>query len=688
MSETNATISLVQTILSVAFCAFLASAQGCAKYVPVFSDGQQSSLGKIAIISFDKEPVVSLIDLPATKGEAAFGGAVQALGESVFSCGLLFPVCAVVAVPIYSIGNAASTESPDSVSIEEGIQNASEMIRNGSAMLKTKLTEFAVDYKNYNLSDDLIDSKLLTGDTIYQNLRKRGYGSVLEVSIDEIESRSPEEKNIVYFLIRGSASLKNTTTGEVILTRDFITGTSGNRPVDWITNGSRNLMHELNMAYEILAQQIIEKIFLTEYILEGQKFQTQIFGVIRGNALQFEPETFYPGTSQCVTDFSHRSYIGFWHCTEFKNQIVVEKLQPFLIWKDYPVSFAYQQRFDINLLRGQYLDRKSRSNMKRSDLAAFDKRLMGVKQVLYDLRLFSWPDGIVYEKSGLTETEHQIKQFLESCRSYSWSVRARYINNLKIKASGWSHPRLFRTPCGVAETGRDELTIPENSSVKDSVTMVYIKGDHFMMGKAIAAADNSYLRQHKVYVNDFFLDEQEVTQRQFVRVMHFNPSKQLHPDNPVEQVRWDQARQYCERVGKRLPTEAEWEFAARTGTESRFSFNELDAGDYGNYCYECSPLYDQSFGASKRKISHVKSLKPNSWGLYDMHGNVAEWVDDWYGTYPTESLVVSKKPTELNPKVIRGGSFSSTSEEAASYARDKENPIDISEKIGFRCAAD
>jgi formylglycine-generating enzyme required for sulfatase activity len=662
----------------------IACVQGCATPLTVISDEQQAGLGKIAIVSFDKEPIVSLGGLNS-ENEGAFRaywaaeGALDAFGASVDECGLLFVFCALIFVPAAALEQAASVESADPVSFQEGIQNSSDIMRNGSAILNTKLTEIAVDYSDYKFSGVSIDPKIIAENTLYPNLKKRGYESVLEVSIDKIRSKSPEKKNIIYFVIEGSATLKKTSTGEVILAREFMTGTSANRPADWLVNGGRNLILELNRAYELLAQQIIESIFLTEFILEEQKIQKHVGGALLDNEYQFEPETVYPGTSQCGALFSNLSIVVSENCNEFKNQKIADELQPFFIWKAYPASFIYQQRYGVNDLTERpwlKFNFKSRESMGGSDLAAVDQKLMSASQVRYDLRLFSWPDGLVYEESGLTEAEYQIRQSLESCRSYTWSVRARYINNRKIRASGWSLPRRFRTPCGIDGTGEEEVTIPEISPLKDPVTMVHIKGGHFLMGKANGSADDIYLKQHKVYVADFLLDEHEVTQRQFARVMHFNPSKQWFPENPVEQVRWDQARQYCERVGKRLPSEVEWEFAARADTESRFSFDEKDARDYGNYA------------ASIGKTSPVKSFKPNLWGLYDLHGNVAEWVDDWYGPYLVEPPEHSYWAAESFDKVIRGGSFNSLPEEAASYARNKNTPIEISDEIGFRCAVD
>ena len=142
------------------------------------------------------------------------------------------------------------------------------------------------------------------------------------------------------------------------------------------------------------------------------------------------------------------------------------------------------------------------------------------------------------------------------------------------------------------------------------------------------------LDAHKVTLTQpFYLGVYEVTQEQYERVMGKNPSNFKGPQNPVEKVSWDDAVEFCRKLSElpeekaagriyRLPTEAEWEYACRAGTTTKYSFgdSESELGEYG--------WFDKN---SDRKTHPVGQKQPNKWGLYDMHGNVWEWCSDWYG---------------------------------------------------------
>ena len=144
--------------------------------------------------------------------------------------------------------------------------------------------------------------------------------------------------------------------------------------------------------------------------------------------------------------------------------------------------------------------------------------------------------------------------------------------------------------------------------------------------------------QHQVKITKpFYLSVHEVTQAQYERVMGKNPSKYEGANKPVEDVSWNDAvaffRKLNDEVEYRLPTEAQWEYACRAGTTTAYSFGD-DVSQLGEYAW---------YSGNSSSTHPVGELKPNAWGLFDMHGNVFEWCQDWYGDY--DSLKVVSDPT-------------------------------------------
>ena len=162
---------------------------------------------------------------------------------------------------------------------------------------------------------------------------------------------------------------------------------------------------------------------------------------------------------------------------------------------------------------------------------------------------------------------------------------------------------------------------------------------------------------HHVTISDaFYLGKYEVTQKQWYEVMGDNPSHFKGDDLPVENVSWEDVQKFIKKLNKkenthkyRLPSEAEWEYAARAGTTTRYSFGDDDS-KLGNYAW-----YYKNSGYETHLIGQ---RKPNPWGLYDMHGNVWEWVqDEWYGNYDGAPDDGSAWEDGVNAnRVSRGGS--------------------------------
>jgi len=186
--------------------------------------------------------------------------------------------------------------------------------------------------------------------------------------------------------------------------------------------------------------------------------------------------------------------------------------------------------------------------------------------------------------------------------------------------------------------------------------------------------------RHAVTISAFQMAETETTQAQFQAVMGFNPSTfdLCGPDCPVETVTWFDAKAYCEAIGGRLPTEAEWEYAARAWTDTIYICGDDPA------CLENAAWWGPN---SNYEIYPAGLKRPNGWGLHDMEGNVTEWTADWFGPYSAEQVVDPTGPSEGTLRTARGGWFGiqETSDIHLSR-RYRGNPTDAGGSIGFRCA--
>ena len=203
--------------------------------------------------------------------------------------------------------------------------------------------------------------------------------------------------------------------------------------------------------------------------------------------------------------------------------------------------------------------------------------------------------------------------------------------------------------------------------------MILIPEGKFMMG---GNDESDQMPIHKVFLDSYFIDRTEVTQREFKKTMGFNPSRNLNPDLPVESVNWYEADEYCKHKAKRLPTEAEWEKAARGKTTTPFY--------WGN---DLAEKYTWFLKNSNKQTHFVATKKPNLFGLYDMSGNVWEWVSDWYAKnyYSRAPYLNPKGPDKGKFKVQRGGSWSNSLNYHKNNYRMVYGPLGRDEFNGFRC---
>ena len=218
-----------------------------------------------------------------------------------------------------------------------------------------------------------------------------------------------------------------------------------------------------------------------------------------------------------------------------------------------------------------------------------------------------------------------------------------------------------------------------------TIDMVWVKGGTFTMGnnetpKGVKLTYEASRPEHKVTVGDYYIGRYEVTQALWVAVMGENPSKFVGDSLPVESVTWEEAQRFTIALSQmtghrfRLPTEAEWEYAARGGR--KLPFAGCERGLLGKYCWYCVN--------SERTTHQVGLLLPNDLGLYDMSGNVAEWCQDWVEAYSADAQENPRGPREGENKVLRGGHYNSTSPACTVYDRGWYLPMMRQEYFGLR----
>jgi len=208
------------------------------------------------------------------------------------------------------------------------------------------------------------------------------------------------------------------------------------------------------------------------------------------------------------------------------------------------------------------------------------------------------------------------------------------------------------------------------------IEFVLIPAGEFTMGSDGGASDEKPVH-HVRLTESYYLAKYEITQGQWESVMGSNPSRFKGANNPVEQVSWEDCQKFVNRLGSgfRLPTEAEWEYACRAGSTMAYCFGP-GSSDVSEYAW-----YGHNSGGKTRPVGQKK---PNAWGLYDLHGNVWEWCQDWYGEYSTGSVTDPTGPTGGSSRVFRGGGWGITAGRCRSAFRSYYSPDSRYDDLGCR----
>jgi formylglycine-generating enzyme required for sulfatase activity len=253
-----------------------------------------------------------------------------------------------------------------------------------------------------------------------------------------------------------------------------------------------------------------------------------------------------------------------------------------------------------------------------------------------------------------------------------YGVRVQREGYVKVERSVRIVDHNVTLPVRLEPVKEPEPRLPPVFRNRIGMGFVLIPDGEFQMGST-----DGYDNERPVHLvrisKPFYLGKYEVTQRQWQAVMGENPSHFMgNLDLPVEQVSWEVAQKFVAKLNEResgeryrLPTEAEWEYAARAGSTTAYSYGN-DSGRLGEYAW-----YD---GNADGKTHPVGERKPNKWGLHGMHGNVWEWVQDWYGEYAAEAVTDPAGPAAGSSRVVRGGSWLNSARYCRSALRTLWHP--------------
>ena len=298
---------------------------------------------------------------------------------------------------------------------------------------------------------------------------------------------------------------------------------------------------------------------------------------------------------------------------------------------------------------------------------------------------YSWPGKVVSIAMQVSDDES-----LDNANSFEATVSG---NSLTVTATGlkaettYYYRIITDTGYGIVES--DTRTFETNNLNTFTVNgvsfeMVYVEGGTFDMGATTeqgSDADSDEKPVHSVTLSGYYIGKCEVTQELWEAVMGSNPSNFKGAQNPVERVSWNDCQKFISRLNSltgrtfRLPTEAEWEYAARGGNKSRH-YKYSGSGNIGDVAW-----HD---GNSGSKTHAVGSKTANELGIYDMSGNVYEWCSDWYGGYSAGAQTNPQGPSSGSGRVLRGGSWYDYARYCRVSFRNASGPDGSSISYGLR----
>ncbi|MCC0178195.1 SUMF1/EgtB/PvdO family nonheme iron enzyme [Waterburya agarophytonicola K14] len=464
--------------------------------------------------------------------------------------------------------------------------------------------------------------------------------------------------------------------------------------LDFVHNN--NVIHRDIKPENIIRRKKDNKLVLVDFgaAKETMGENTSAVGTIIGSAAYIAPEQAV-GKAKFASDLYSLGATCLHLLTNIEPTELFDVAEGEWIWRD------YLQDNEIDYELSRVLDKLVEGATKR--------RFQSVSEVLAALSGNTNPNSTYSSRSDLikaqysnpsshknqipsTRVKKQIQKLELKIFEYDWQTIA---DNSGLIIGKKSHLQTY------LHHGKAKY-ITINLAKDITLDLIGIPGGKFLMGSPNNELEREKEEspQHQVSVRPFLFGKYPITQAQWQAIMGNNPAKFVDSDvslskKPVERVSWFDCNLFCEKLSQkigreiRLPTEAEWEYACRGKTTTPFHYGSTIGAELANYNGE--DVYGSGFeGENRRETTDVDRFSPNRFGLYDLHGNVAEWcADSWHDNYhnaPTDGSAW----TNNNPKdsrILRGGSWLHLPGSCRSAQRIKSDPKSKSDAFGFRIAA-
>ena len=284
--------------------------------------------------------------------------------------------------------------------------------------------------------------------------------------------------------------------------------------------------------------------------------------------------------------------------------------------------------------------------------------------------------------------QHEIRLTKDGYDEHKETVTVAKGERKQVKAT-MNKQEVVQQPIATTTSSSEDQTFTVDGV---SFTMKFVEGGTFQMGATSEQGSDAYSGEkpvHSVTLSNYYIGETEVTQALWKAVMGSNPSYFKGDNLPVEKVSWNDCQEFIrklnQKTGKnfRLPTEAEWEYAARGGKKSN-EYKYAGSNSIGSVAVYEENSYNKGSNSPDYGTHRVKSKSPNELGLYDMSGNVWEWCQDWKGDYGSSSQTNPQGPSSGSSRVLRGGSWVSKARDCRVSRRGSDNSDNRYSHFGFR----